>query len=178
MVKPNVVQDVDVVKYFARKSKELDEHPVDHLQDTGIQRGVGSVASSRTTAAVNPGMPRVSTCVQSLENPPSVQWALRRRTWKLVLCGWSLRSPISELTCKGYPDARDYRFRRDGPSAVSITNAASSAQRTGDGLNSSRISSAVLLLKGPFCPFFARRYAATARRTTGSSTGVMSMLVT
>ena len=70
-----------------------------------------------------------------------------------------------------------YRFLRLGPSAVPITNAASSAQRTGDGFNSSRISSAVVPLNSPLCPFFASWYATTARRTTGCSSGVKSMTV-
>ena len=64
-----------------------------------------------------------------------------------------------------------------GSSTVSITSAARAAQRTRDGLNSSRISSAVVALNGPLCPFFAS-YAATARRTTGCSSGVKSMTVT
>ena len=64
-----------------------------------------------------------------------------------------------------------------GPSAVSITNAASAAQRRGDGFNSSRTSSAVVPLNIPLCPFFASWYAATARRTTGCSSSVKSMTV-
>ena len=42
-----------------------------------------------------------------------------------------------------------------GPSAVSITNAASAAQRMGDGSNSSRTASAVVRPNIPLYPFFA-----------------------
>ena len=71
---------------------------------------------------------------------------------------------------------RRYRPLRAGPSATCITYAASSVQRTGDGFSSSRISSAVVPLNGPSYSFFAL-YAATARRTTGCSSGVKSMTV-
>ena len=65
-----------------------------------------------------------------------------------------------------------------GPSAVSITNPASATQRRGDGFNSSRTSLAVVPPKAPSCSFFfISRYAATARRTTGCSSGVRSMTV-
>ncbi len=63
-----------------------------------------------------------------------------------------------------------------GPSAVSITNAASASQRRGAGFNSSRTSSAVVPLNSPLYLFFAS-YAATARRTTGCSSGVKFMTV-
>ena len=82
---------------------------------------------------------------------------------------------VRRVLRSGLPAAERYRFLRVGPSAVSITKSASSVQRVGDGVSSSRISSAVLLLNGPFCPFFASRYAATARRTTGFSSGVISI---
>ncbi len=64
-----------------------------------------------------------------------------------------------------------------GPSAVSMTNPASTTQRMGDGFNSSRTSLAVVPVNAPLCPFFISRYAATARRTTGCSSGVKSMTV-
>ena len=64
-----------------------------------------------------------------------------------------------------------------GPSADSITNAASATQRMGDGFSSSRSSSAVVRLNAPLCPFFASWYAATARRTTSCSSRVKSMTV-
>ncbi len=75
------------------------------------------------------------------------------------------------------PAQDPYPFLRVGPSALSITNAASLFQRTGDGLNSSRISSAVVPPKAPLWSFFISLYAATARRTTGCSSGVKFMNV-
>ena len=95
---------------------------------------------------------------------------------------WSRAEAAFEVPREGGPDepAR-YEwlvgyFR--GPSAVSITNAASASQRRGDGFNSSRISEAVVPPKAPLCSFFfISWYAATARRTMGSSSGVKSMTV-
>ena len=90
------------------------------------------------------------------------------RLWVRVL--------LRDKNADGKRGARPYRFLRVGPSAVSITNAASSVQRAGDGFNSSRTSSAVVPLNGPSCRFVAW-YAATARRTTGCSSIVSSMTV-
>ena len=53
----------------------------------------------------------------------------------------------------------------------------SSVQRARDGFSSSRISLAVVPPKAPLGLSFISRYAATARRTTGCSSGVKSMTV-